>query len=195
MKIAAAVCFLSIFAYIYNIAIRKSTGKTKVPMSKILCSLLLILFALSNNTLQAQNDVIKQQSCDTGPYQATIDSLKQLYTSQGFTLLREASMTMESEYEMPIIMPMQQGTWYQFVFIGDPTSRLYEVRMYDWNEKQVVYKKNQWGDVDGNVITYDYTPRFSEYHMIKPVQVNKKKKKLCGYVMLLQKSAGDTTRR
>ncbi|NMD29472.1 MAG: hypothetical protein GYA79_07130, partial [Bacteroidetes bacterium] len=74
-----------------------------------------------------------------------------------------------------------------FVFIGDITSKLYEVRMYDWNERQVVYKKNQWGDVDGNIINYDYIPRFSEYHMIKPVQVNKKKKLLCGYVLLLKK--------
>ena len=45
-----------------------------------------------------------------------------------------------------------------------------------------------WGDVDGNVISYSYIPKFSEYHMMKPVQVNKKKKKnLCGYVMLLKK--------
>jgi hypothetical protein len=117
-----------------------------------------------------------------------VDSLKKLYATQGFTLLREASMTMESEYEMPIILPMTEGTWYQFVFIGDPTSRLYEVRMYDYNEKQVVYKKHMWGDIDGNIISYDYVPKFSEYHMIKPVQVNKSKKKLCGYVMLLKKN-------
>jgi len=32
-------------------------------------------------------------------------------------------------------------------------------------------------------------PQFSEFHMIKPVQVNKQKKKnLCGYVMLLKRS-------
>ena len=54
-------------------------------------------------------------------------------------------------------------------------------------EKQVVFKQKKWGDVDGNIINYDYIPRFSEYHMIKPVQVNKKKKLLCGYVLLLKK--------
>ncbi|WP_133055319.1 hypothetical protein [Niastella koreensis] len=94
---------------------------------------------------------------------------------------------MESEYELPVVLPMTAGTIYQFFFIGDPTSKLYEVRMYDWNERQVVYKKNQWGDIDGNIISYTYTPQFSEYHMIKPVQVNKQKKKLCGYVMLMKK--------
>ena len=74
------------------------------------------------------------------------------------------------------------------MFIGEITSKLYEVRMYDWNERQVVYQKKMWGDVDGSVISFSYIPPFSEYNMIKPVQVNKKKKKgLCGYVMLLKK--------
>jgi hypothetical protein len=144
---------------------------------------------LFSTDIMAQNDVIRQQSCEGNPYQQTVDSLKKVYATQGFTLLHEASMTMESEYEMPIIMPMTEGTWYQFVFIGDPSSRLYEVRMYDYNERQVIYKKNMWGDIDGNIISYDYIPKFSEYHMIKPVQVNKGKKKLCGYVMLLKKNA------
>ena len=138
-------------------------------------------------SLWAQNDVIKLQSCEGNPYQQTIDSLKKASAEQGYVLLREASVQMESEYEMPVVLPMQAGTIYQFIFIGDPTSKLYEVRMYDWSERQVVYKKNQWGDVDGNVISYTYVPQSSEYHMIKPVQVNKQKKKLCGYVMLLKK--------
>jgi hypothetical protein len=158
-------------------------------MLKILCKIILVglPFLLAKESL-AQNDVIKQQSCDGNPYQQTVDSLKKVYSSQGFTLLREASMTMESEYEMPIVLPMTQGTLYQFIFIGDPGSRLYEVRMFDWSERQVVYKKNQWGEIDGNIISYNYVPKFTEYHMIKPLQINKSKKKLCGYVMLLRKS-------
>jgi hypothetical protein len=158
-------------------------------MSKILCKVFLYsLPVFFSNQLLAQSDVIKQQSCDGNPYQHTVDSLKKIYSTQGYALLREASMTMESEYEMPIILPMTEGTLYQFIFIGDPTSRLYEVRMFDWSEKQVVYKKNLWGDIDGNIISYPYVPKFSEYHMIKPLQINKNKKKLCGYVLLLKKT-------
>src|ERR1051326_1581198 len=110
-------------------------------MCKILCKLALASVAFFiTSSISAQEDVIKQQSCDSRSYQQSIDSLKQLFISQGFLLLRETSITMESEYEMPIILPMQQGTWYQFVFVGDPSSKLYEVRMYDWSEKQVMYK-------------------------------------------------------
>ena len=131
--------------------------------------------------------VIRQASCSDTFILHQADSIKQELSKQGFIVVKEASMTMESEYEMPVIVPLTQGSWYQFVFIGDITSKLYEVRMFDWDEKQVAYQKKQWGDVDGNVISYSYIPKFSEYHMMKPVQVNKKKKNLCGYVMLLKK--------
>ena len=144
------------------------------------------LFLISLNT-EAQ-DVIRQQPCMSPEILQQADSMKLLLAKQGFMVVKEASMQMVSEYEMPVIVPLNEGSWYQFVFIGDMSSRLYEVRMYDWNEKQVVYKKNMWGDVDGNIISYPYVSQFTEYHLIKPVQVNKQKKKgLCGYVMLLKK--------
>lgn len=148
----------------------------------------LLALAVASLTVAAQDDVIRLENCMNESYKPQIDSLKQLFFSQGYEVVREASVKMESEYELPIVLPLTQGAWYQFVFIGDPSSKLYEVRMYDWNEKQVVYKKNMWGDVDGNIISYPYVSQFTEYHLIKPVQVNKQKKKgLCGYVMLLKK--------
>ena len=159
-------------------------------LKRICVYIVLLLAALTNfHSSFGQTDVIRQQNCDGNPYQQAVDSLKQYYGAQGYTVLREASMTMESEYEMPIVLPMNQGTWYQFIFIGDPTSRLFEVRMYDYSEKQVVYKKNMWGDVDGNIVSFNYIPQSTEYHMIKPVQVNKNKKKMCGYVLLLKKTS------
>lgn len=154
---------------------------------------LLAIIIIFNAQVLFGQKLIRPESCDTRPYQEQIDSLKTFFTARGYILLREASMTMVSEYEMPIIVPMSQGALYEFVFIGDPSSRLYEVRMYDYAENQVVYKKNMWGDVDGNIIAYAYVPRSSEYHMIKPVQVNKTKKEMCGYVMLLKKVKNDSS--
>jgi hypothetical protein len=153
------------------------------------CIMVVVLFLFVSTSGLTQADAVRQQTCETNPYKSTIDSLKSAFALQGYTLLRESSIMMQSEYEMPIIVPMNQGVWYQFVFIGDPSSRLYEVRMFDWNERQVVYQKKLWGDIDGNIISYRYIPQFSEYHMIKPLQINKKKKKLCGYVMLLKKTS------
>ncbi len=138
---------------------------------------------------QAQyGEVIRQQACLNESFSPKVDSIKKALSAFGYTTVREASMSMESEYEMPVIAPLRQGAWYYIVFIGDNTSRLYEVRMFDSNDKQVVYKRNQWAEIDGNIIAYPYIPQFTELHMIKPVQVNKKKKKgLCGYIMILKK--------
>jgi hypothetical protein len=140
---------------------------------------------------------IRIQSCSDDLISKQVDSLKTLYGKEGFLLLKEASITMESEFEMPVIVPLTEGSWYQFVFIGDYTSRLYEVRMFDWNERQVIFQQKKWGDIDGNIISYSYIPKFSEFHMMKPVQVNKKKKKnLCGYVMMFKKTpASDSASR
>lgn len=155
---------------------------------------LIILALLASSFTFAQKDVIRLQSCSDSSIQRQVDSIKSLYSKEGFTLLKEASVAMQSEYELPVIVPLAQNGIYQFVFIGDYTSKLYEVRMYDWNEKMVVYQKKQWGDIDGNIISYPYRPQFSEYHMMKPVQVNKKKKtNLCGYVMLFKRTGPGNT--
>jgi hypothetical protein len=165
-----------------------------IPYHRILVMkkpyLLLTALAFSLSSAVFGQDVIRLQSCENELITKQVDSLKALYSGQGYELVREASVSMESEYEMPVIVPLTQGSWYQFVFIGEYSSRLYEVRMYDWQERMVVFRQKKWGDVDGNVIVYSYVPKFSEFHMIKPVQVNKQKKKnLCGYVMMFKRTA------
>jgi hypothetical protein len=150
---------------------------------------LIIFLALLSHLAAFSQDVIKLESCKDDLISKQADSLKIVYAKDGFVLLKEASIAMESQYEMPVIVPLNKGSLYQFVFIGDYTSRLYEVRMYDWQENQVAFQQKRWGDVDGNIISFFYVPQLSEFHMIKPVQVNKTKKKgLCGYVMLFKKT-------
>jgi hypothetical protein len=163
---------------------------TKFIMKKSYPLSLLILILFSS--AMYSQEVIRQQSCSNDLMTKQVDSLKNLYSKDGYVLLKEASIMMESEFEMPVIVPLTQGSWYQFVFIGDYSSKLYEVRMFDWSERQVVFQQKRWGDIDGNVISYSYVAKFSEFHMMKPVQVNKQKKKnLCGYVMLFKKTAPD----
>jgi len=150
----------------------------------------LVLFVLMLSIFSANSqEVIKVQSCNDQLITRQVDSLKKLYSDDGYVLMKEASITMESEYEMPVIVPLTEGSWYYFVFIGDPTSRLYELRMFDFNEKQIIYKKQYGEGLESNIISYSYIPKFSEYHIIKPVQVNKSKKKnICGYIIMFKKA-------
>ena len=148
----------------------------------------LIFMLLAVKVSAKGQDVIRQVSCFDSTLKKEADSLKESFYKQGFVVVREATMMMESEYEMPVIVPLTQGSWYQIIFIGDLSSKLYELRMFDYNEKQVVYVKHYGQDKEANIISYSYIPKFTEYHMIKPVQVNKvKKKNVCGYIMMLKK--------
>jgi hypothetical protein len=157
----------------------------KNPLKNHLLILILLLSMFGSANGQ---DRIRQVSCFDSTLKKQTDSLKEKLVQQGFIVVREATMTMESEYEMPVIVPLNEGTWYQFAFIGDLSSRLYEVRMYDYDEKQVVYQKHYGDGMESNIINYSYIPKVSEYHIIKPVQVSKKKKKnLCGYIIMFKK--------
>lgn len=154
-------------------------------------NLLLLSFFLSISFIAnaQKSDVIRQVACYDFTLKSQADSLKLVLYKQGFVVVREATMTMESEYEMPVVVPLNEGSWYHFAFIGDMSSKLYELRMFDYDEKQVVYQKKYGeGKESSNIINYSFIPKFSEYHMIKPVQVNKKKKEnLCGYFIIFKK--------
>jgi len=142
------------------------------------------LLLLSASAASAQN----QDPCDNNLIQKQVDSLKNIFLKNGFMIMQEANVAMESESELPVIVPMKMGGNYQVVFIGDVHSQSYEVRMFDFNEKQVYHRKSNYSDHKDNIITYSYVPQMSEYHMIRPVQVNNKQKKnLCGYFILLKK--------
>jgi len=157
-------------------------------MKNLLRNHLLIFILLTLQFSVLGQEVIRQVSCFDSTLKKEADSLKAGLSLQGFVVVREATMTMESEYEMPVIVPLTEGSWYFFVFIGDPTSKLYELRMFDFNERQVVYKRQFGQGLESNIISYAYLPKFTEYHIIKPVQVNKlKKKNICGYIIMFKK--------
>lgn len=151
--------------------------------------LLIFMLLTAFSFITKSQDRIRQVSCYDSTLKLQADSIKFALFKQGFIVVKEATMTMESEFEMPVIVPLAEGTWYQIVFIGDLTSKLYEVRMFDFDERQVVYEKHFGQGMESNIISYSYIPKFSEYHVIKPVQVNKiKKKNICGYIMLFKKT-------
>lgn len=154
----------------------------KLTKKCILSLMIFLSFSISNLIAQ---DRIRQIPCFDASAKIQLDSIKDALAYQGFSMVREASMTMDNEYEIPVFVPLTEGSWYHIIFIGDPAANLYEVRMFDYEEKQVVYKKQ---GIENNIIDYSYHAAKSEYHVIKPIQKGKRKKKnLCGYIVLFRK--------
>ena len=117
-----------------------------------------------------------------------IDSIKKLYSDGGFILVKEASVYMPNNYETTIFLPLREGTWYKFIFVGDKTSKTLQQRLYDFSEKKVIIL-NQKPNIDdeGNVVQFDYIPKFTEFHSLKSLQINKRKKNIGGYFLLFKK--------
>lgn len=157
----------------------------KTPLKR---HLLIFVLIISFCQLVKGQDVVKQVSCLDSALKVKVDSLKAEMATRGFMVLKEANLTMESGYEMPIFVPLTEGIWYDFAFIGDLSSDLCEVRMYDHSQKQVVYEKEAGNGMESNLINFSYTPKITEYHVIKTVQLNtQKEKQICGYVIMFKK--------
>jgi hypothetical protein len=154
--------------------------------SRLTAVLLLLLTTYASSTFSQRPE---QPACVRVSYQFQVDSLKQSLASQGFILLKEASITMESEFEMPVAIQLEEGSRYHFIFLGDPASLEYQVTMFDWKERMVFCKKYQRETADGNIIDCSFEPAASKYHVFRPLQVSSEKPKgLCGYVLMFKKA-------
>ena len=117
-----------------------------------------------------------------------IDSLKKIFLQdQKFILVRESAVEMRNNYESTIFLPLKQGTWYKFVFVGDLSSKSFQQRLYDFNEKKIITLNQKIKDTEANIIQFDYIPQFTEFHSLRSLQINKTKKKLSGYFLLFKK--------
>lgn len=133
---------------------------------------------------------VRIANCNNNILSHTADSLKTLFSENGFTLLRENRVTMASGYELPIILQMAGNGWYHFVFLAEPTSRLNEVRLYDHEEHRLEYQKQLSRDHLGYINQFAFIAPNTGTYMFKPVQVNKKQKEgLCGYVLLFKRTS------
>jgi len=149
--------------------------------------LLLFLLITISCTCAFSQEVLKLQPCNASLIHVQADSITKAVALEGFTLLKENSVTMESQYELPVIVPLQEKSLYHFVFIGDHNSSQVEVRLIDADGNMVIYEKRSRSE--SNFISFSYVPKVTLYHQFRILQVNKKKKKgLCGYVMLFKKT-------
>ena len=117
-----------------------------------------------------------------------IDSIKNVYKEAGFLLVKEASVMMTNNYESTIFLPLREGQWYKFIFVGDNTSRSLQQRLYDFSEKKLIALNQKPGiDTEGNIVQFDYIPKFTEFHALRSLQINKRRKNIGGYFLLFKK--------
>lgn len=123
-------------------------------------------------------DIIRQKPCTLESILHQADSIKTYLANQGFIVERSICI---------------YGKWIWNAGYRTPYWRKLVSVCIHWRyEFQIIWSKDvwlewaagclpekMWGDVDGNVISYSYIPQFTEYHMMKPIQVNKTPVRLC----------------
>lgn len=117
-----------------------------------------------------------------------IDSIKKTYNDEGFLLVKEASVVMTNNYESTIFLPLREGTWYKFVFVGDNSSKSLQQKLYDFSEKKIIaLNQKPKVDLEENIMQFDYIPKFTEFHSLRSLQINKRKKNIGAYFLLFKK--------
>ncbi len=151
--------------------------------------LLILFFSIQYSTPTTAQIIKPPVYFDLGAMQNLyqIDSLKILFAEQGFLLVKESSVQMFTNYESSIFVPLKESQWYKFVFVGDISSKSFQQRLYDFEEKKVITINQKIFDAEANILQFDYIPKFGEFHALKSTQINKTKKNVNGYFLLFRK--------
>lgn len=158
--------------------------------SQVKFKLLILIFIIQYTCVDAQRVKLPIYfGIDAMQNLYQIDSIKNLFAEQGFMLVRESAVQMINNYESIIFLPLKQNQWYKFVFVGDLSSKSFQQRLYDFEEKKLLTINQKIKDTEANIIQFDYIPKFAEFHALKSLQINKTKKYVNGYFLLFRKTS------
>jgi hypothetical protein len=118
-------------------------------------------------------------------------TLKSDLLKQGFELLNDAMLSMESGDNFPVIVRMQAGTNYQVLFIGNKTCKEMSLELYSPSKKPLLQKKQEPLYQTPNVISFSFTPNESGDYTFMLSQEMKQKlfhaqKSTCGSFSILR---------
>lgn len=63
-------------------------------------------------------------------YNEKIDELITTHTSNGFHILQEQKLPIRSGIDMVVHLPLYEGDWYHFSFVGDPSSEKIKATLF-----------------------------------------------------------------
>jgi hypothetical protein len=118
-------------------------------------------------------------------------NLKEDWKAQGFEVLNDAMLSMDSKEDFPVIVQMNQGEFYQIVFVGDNRATKVHLEAYDRSKKSIFNKTQKPMQDESEVISLSFTPAATDNYTFLLSQI-KKKEQMCGSftILKLKKAAG-----
>jgi hypothetical protein len=122
--------------------------------------------------------------------------LKQNLLQQGFVVLNDAMLSMDSREDFPVIARLQAGLYYQIVLIGNTRSKRMNLALYAPDKELVLRKEQQPGS--SNVISFSFSPSSSGDYTFLLSQTMKQelltfnsKESVCGSFSILKLKQSD----
>jgi len=159
-------------------------------MKKIFRFAVLLSFTFVSLHSYAQNNG-PQLGCKD-PYILTqAKGLKEGLQAQGFEVLNDAMLSMQTREDFPVVVRMKQGEFYQVVFVGNTRSNKMNLELFDSEHKSLLHKEQKPMQQTSNVISFSYTPETSGDYMFVLSQVIKQKTS-CGSFTILRLKSKET---
>ena len=157
-------------------------------MNKLKLIALLLLCICTSSIAQQRAPRI---GCKDATLLVQSQDLRESLTQQGFEVLNDAMLSMDSKEDFPIVVRMQAGLFYQIVFIGNTRSKRMNLHLFDGKKKEVLSKEQQPMNQTSNVISFSYTPDISGDYTFMLSQTMKQeafksKESVCGSFTILR---------
>lgn len=111
---------------------------------------LLILSYLPFDAISQHIEITPEMQENIRLYNSKIEELIAKHNSNGFKIIQEEKLPLRSGNEMIIHMPLYEGDWYHFCFIGDPSSEKIKATLFLEGlgdliqDKLIVRKENEF---------------------------------------------------
>ncbi|MCC6185958.1 MAG: hypothetical protein IT256_02280 [Chitinophagaceae bacterium] len=155
-------------------------------------SILTTLCFLISLQLSAQTNRPKI-GCKDANLLVQASELKESLLKQGFEVINDAMLSMDSREDFPIVTRMQAGAFYQIVMIGNTRSKRMNLSLYGPDQQPLIQKEQQPLHQTSNVISFSFSPSLNGDHTFMLSQTMKQellkfkgKETICGSFCILR---------
>lgn len=128
----------------------------------------------AGSRLGCRDAVVRQQA----------EEIKQHYLSQGFELLRDAMITMNSQEPFPVTIQLNRGSLYQIVFVANKDAQRLKMEVYN-SADELLGERTGLKD-QPNYLIYTFSPERTDMYFLSIMQRLKSKEGLCGSLFILR---------
>lgn len=149
---------------------------------------LLFSFMILAVTAHAQKAQQAKIGCLDKDVRLQADEIKQHYVQQGFTVYRDAMLSMESMMPFPVVAQLTRGQLYRVIFVASPNSTKMRVETYNGRDQKLDEKVAVRSREQPSYIDINFIPEQSDDFLFILMQ-KWKAKDVCGSFTILKAKA------